>query len=1000
MQRMFFMNRHFQGFAFSLVILASVPALSQTPYSWLQKVSGSGHGSSLCSNPINPNIIYGSPNTNVVWISRDRGNTWVQLGSSVGGSGGIAAMAVNPLDTNQIIVAQRSSPNRVMKTTNNGQTWTQTWAGGSFNSFGVPIEHKVQHPLLVIVMGSSQFYRSNDFGSTWTLVSTPSFNAWCDAEISPVDDKTIVLGTVSSGIWKSTNSGVTWTLKHNNSSGEVPMVGWSSSNPNILYATRWGGLNGVVKSTDYGETWVQVPQVTGSMWSIAVAPDNPNYVVSCNYGTSMYITRNGGQSWVLTNAGLSGSGNGALVVDTFKVFALNAGIFKLNVPENVSARNVRMVFSVDVNHGIDYHNDTPLINPLGVWIKGELPALGSLGGSWTFADTSNGTFVRLYDNGTNGDITPGDNIWTRSILIPPGTALGPFRYKYGAAYPGVDTVNGGVQYLNNESAPADFHNATFSDVDTLVVLPADRWKTRGTVFPSIATMSVDLRGGSDYYSGVPISSITQSVWVKGSLPVLGRMSGDWTFADTANGYLIRLFDDGTNGDPAAGDRIWTRAVTFPENSRVGPVSYKYAAIYPGIQNNNGGVAYLNNESAPTFFHAAVLAESTLTLQLSDQWLTRAAPVFQVSPESLALGIQLGDSSARTLTISNAAEVGSNPLSYSIQVEDSAFDRVTTFGNFVLTFTGASRDRGNIYYVSRNSVLKEIRSYLGISASTNLYFFVYECGTRTGTYTRIFQTNGFTGVGTKWYNSGPVQVNLRAGKYYYIGSSWLGSVTYGRDSTYSGPIPTEFGELLTGQTVTAASYPPIASINGSAFSGSYGPYFQSIKVNTTAYINLSQDQGQVQPEASDAVLLRFNSTGLQVGDYFPVFTIRSNDPNDSLRLVPCHLTVSPVTSVNAGNTPAEFALSQNYPNPFNPSTVIQYQLPVSGIVIIRVFNILGQEVLEVENTPRGPGNFQAIWNGTNSTGNSVSSGLYFYQLSVTDPGGSPLYRQRRKMLLVR
>ena len=131
------MKRLYQVFSLLLGVLASLPALSQTPYSWLPKVSGGGHGNSLCSNPINPNIIYGSPNTSAVWISRDRGNTWVQL-STVGGSGGIAAIAVNPLDTNQIIVAQRSSPDRVMKTTNDGQTWTQTWAGGSFNSYGVP----------------------------------------------------------------------------------------------------------------------------------------------------------------------------------------------------------------------------------------------------------------------------------------------------------------------------------------------------------------------------------------------------------------------------------------------------------------------------------------------------------------------------------------------------------------------------------------------------------------------------------------------------------------------------------------------------------------------------------------------------------------------------------------------------------------------------------------------------------------------------------------------
>lgn len=972
-------NCSFALLAFLLIYPAVV--FSQASYTWTQKVPGSGHGNSLCVNPINPNIIYGSPNTNVVWISRNRGNTWVQLGNT-GTSGGIAAIAVNPLDTNQIIVAQRS-PSRVMKTTNHGQTWTQTWAGGSFNSFGVPFEHKPYFPNLVYVMGSSQFYRSEDFGSTWTMVATASFNAWCDAEISPLDDKTILLGTVSSGIWKSTNGGLSWTLKFTNGCSEIPMVAWSPSHPNIVYATRWGGCSsGMAKSTDGGETWTLIQNVPSSMWSLAVAPQNPDYVVACNYGTNMYISRNGGQSWTLTNTGLTGSGNGALVVDTFKVFALNGGIFKLNTPENVSTRNVRMVISVDANHGLDYHNDYPFVYPTSIWVKGGLPVLGSLQGSWTYNDTATGTLIRLYDNGTNGDITPGDNIWTRSITVPTGTDIGQFLYKYGAVYPGVDTVNLGVQYLNNESAINDFHTANFTDTDTVLVLSQDRWKTRGTVNATSVTVSLDLRGGADYYSNEPISSVTQSLWMKGTLPVLGRMAGNWTFPDTA--IMVRLYDDGTHGDLVASDRIWMRTTVFPENTRFGAFSYKYAAVYPGVENNNGGVAYLNNEAASNVFHSTVLPESSLTLSISDQWLTRAGPIFQVTPESFVVSVPQGKQTTQTLSFANLAEFGSGTLTYAIRAEDTAFVRSSIFGSFQQISTGASRDRGNIYSVDQNSILREIRVYLGIPMSTDLHFFVYEGNTRNGIYNRIFQLPTTTGVGTKWYNSGPIDVNLRAGKFYYIGASWMGSVTYGKafDSTFTEPIETEFGSLLTGQPITTAGYPPALTINGSQFSNTSAPFYQSVKVSTAQYITLSSSEGQIAPEASEQIGVTFDASNLAVGDYYPEFSITTNDPNNANRVVIGHVVVSPVVSTGDDKLlPTEFALLQNYPNPFNPATIIEYHLPTQRHVTLKIYDLLGKEVSTLVDRLQEPGRYTVSWDPRFS--NSVASGVYFYRLIAGD-----------------
>ena len=78
-------------------------------------------------------------------------------------------------------------------------------------------------------------------------------------------------------------------------------------------------------------------------------------------------------------------------------------------------------------------------------------------------------------------------------------------------------------------------------------------------------------------------------------------------------------------------------------------------------------------------------------------------------------------------------------------------------------------------------------------------------------------------------------------------------------------------------------------------------------------------------------------------------------------------------------PREFSLSQNYPNPFNPSTTISYSIPTQSRVKLQIYNLLGQVVTTLVDADKNPGYYEAIWNGTNQSGKSVSSGLYFYSL---------------------
>ncbi|MBD3402205.1 T9SS type A sorting domain-containing protein [candidate division GN15 bacterium] len=80
-------------------------------------------------------------------------------------------------------------------------------------------------------------------------------------------------------------------------------------------------------------------------------------------------------------------------------------------------------------------------------------------------------------------------------------------------------------------------------------------------------------------------------------------------------------------------------------------------------------------------------------------------------------------------------------------------------------------------------------------------------------------------------------------------------------------------------------------------------------------------------------------------------------------------------------PTEYALSQNYPNPFNPTTQISFSLPTPGNVSLEVYNVLGQKVTTLVDGNMGAGNHVVEWDGKNSAGVGVSSGVYFYRIAT-------------------
>lgn len=104
----------------------------------------------------------------------------------------------------------------------------------------------------------------------------------------------------------------------------------------------------------------------------------------------------------------------------------------------------------------------------------------------------------------------------------------------------------------------------------------------------------------------------------------------------------------------------------------------------------------------------------------------------------------------------------------------------------------------------------------------------------------------------------------------------------------------------------------------------------------------------------------------------------------------------ITSVNDDEgIPETYALDQNYPNPFNPSTTIKYSLPEEGLVTLKIYNALGEEVKTLANEIQSAGVYNISFDAS-----GLSSGIYFYRIQANDNSSSKQFVETKKMILIK
>jgi len=302
-------------------------------YNWVLKQSGSSLGGPIDYNEVNTDIVYyGSDNK--IYKSTDRGETFLQTGTNLPGASEIKNIILDDSNPGTFLVAIESSPDKILKTTDDGQTWTISLDNLSLSYFGIPMSPDPSNNNTIYTMSGVNFYRSTDFGDTWPIISTSTglSSAPCDIEKFPSSD-VILLGDNGFGIVRSTDGGLTWSQVYA-TSGEIPTIAVSHTNPGVAFATKWSGGGGFLKSTDYGATWSSISGFGGiNMWGVHVMPDDGNIVMASCYGC--------GQSWrsidegaTFTQISIPSAGYQVVVVDSITQYAAQSGGFYKLESEN------------------------------------------------------------------------------------------------------------------------------------------------------------------------------------------------------------------------------------------------------------------------------------------------------------------------------------------------------------------------------------------------------------------------------------------------------------------------------------------------------------------------------------------------------------------------------------------------------------------------------------------------------------------------------------------
>lgn len=271
-------------------------------------------------DPRDPRILWVGAASGGIWRSGDEGKTWKAVADQEA-SLSIGALAVDPFD-HDTVYAGTGEPNNsldsfhgtgFLRTKNGGRSWdllaADVFLGGQFSRI-VPHPRRQNFLYAATTRG---VMRSLDGGATWVQLLRGRAT---DLLIDNRNPNSLIAacgvpwGSGQNGLFKSTDAGQTWKRiggdmpTNGGAMGRIQMSNCAAF-PNVAYVsiyTSGGPLMGMYKTTDFGDSWVRLPNAPdyagGQSWYdnyVSASPSNPNVVFVG--GTSTHRSLDGGQTW-------------------------------------------------------------------------------------------------------------------------------------------------------------------------------------------------------------------------------------------------------------------------------------------------------------------------------------------------------------------------------------------------------------------------------------------------------------------------------------------------------------------------------------------------------------------------------------------------------------------------------------------------------------------------------------------------------------------------------
>jgi hypothetical protein len=964
---------------------------------------------------------------NGIWRSTNGGGTWANLG--LGLTAYIGKVVINPLNTNELFVAalglyrDKTQDRGVYKSTDKGATWVRAFflndtTGATdvamdpldTNRIFVAMWTRYRTPHVSILSSqTSGLYLSTNGGTTWNAVTNgiPSNNVntgRMSITFAPSSPSTMyilaALGANWDGVYKSTNSGLSWTRTFNGASSGESQVWYNNiilvhpTNPNLV----WAGMTSLYKSADGGATF-PFASFSGpshvDYHAMAYAPSNANMLVVGDDG-GVFTSFNGGASWTKSlnlpitqfYAGWIDAQNPSYVLggtqdnntirsatsvpNSWSAFYGGDGFYCL-----VDPTDANYVYAESQNGGVGYStnggslftsvSDAAYVNDRHNWstpIAMDLqhPKTLYIGTQRVFRTKDNFQSVTPISN----DLTFGNGGKVGTI-----STINVSQTDSNVVYVGTDdgrvwvTTNGGVLWQ-----------------DISAMLPV-RWVTRVTADPTAANIAYVTLSGfieNEYGSHVYRTTNYGSTWtnIGSTLPnvpvndiVIDELNTDHLFIATDLNVMYSLNLGATWN--ILGDNL-------PETS------VQDIAIYSFI---NYLVAFTHGRSAFSFDLSAVGAgTTTINVQLQTKWNLISNPL-QGNNDSVHSLFPKAIGSAFAYTTGSGYQTRDSIIhgrGYWIKYPDSLTQSVSLNGTFLSSDT------------------------VPVSAGWNLI----------GSLSSKFPASNITPIGTTilshffgYSTSYNVVDTIVPGEGYWVKVDQNGSLVMNTTPanaamkhTESLPMLSSLDQLIIRDAAGREQRLYIAAksniINLSSFelppvppTGGFDARFLSNRNVETVTSGSLQDFPIHISSAEYPLHVSWVSVTSNISSKIVTQQREEELYNDaSVTISDPEATIT--LRITNTNVPLSFSLEQNYPNPFNPTTTIEYELPEPSSVQLRVVDIAGKEVATLVNGVQSQGSHSFRFDATN-----IASGIYFYRLEatrITDPLVS--FTQIKKMLLVK